>query len=88
MRLKLITPKKSIIDESVCSVTLPGADGQITVLPGHDILVTGLKNGLMYYRTESDKSKKVEFAIGDGVAEVTKDSVSVLTSTASPIPVV
>ena len=33
LRLKVITPKKVVLDEEVNSVTIPGADGELTILP-------------------------------------------------------
>ena len=35
LHLKIITPKKVVLEHEVRSVTAPGADGEFTVLPRH-----------------------------------------------------
>jgi F-type H+-transporting ATPase subunit epsilon len=46
-RFKLVTPDRSLFDEEVDSVTIPTADGEITVLPHHAELAALLVPGVM-----------------------------------------
>lgn len=43
--LKIITPEKLVLEETVDQVTMPTEAGEITVLPGHIPLVTVLSKG-------------------------------------------
>lgn len=76
MQLQIFTPSKKMLDQTVVSVTLPAEKGEITVLDGHDILITTLKAGRAYcrYTDSSGKSKKKDFEIDWGLAEITKDT--------------
>lgn len=75
MKLRLFTPEKLILERDVVSVTMPGADGQLTVLDGHDFLVTTLKKGLLYFQSldKDNKLVRADYTVESGVAEVTKD---------------
>lgn len=77
MKLKIITPAQLILDQEVDSVTLPGSEGQMTILPTHAALVATLKEGEMYYRTGEKVSDKAR--LDGGFVEVLKDQVTVMT---------
>lgn len=57
------------------SVTLPGIEGQLTILGNHVPLVTLLKEGMIMVRTETGEK---EFAIEKGVLEISDNQVTVL----------
>jgi F-type H+-transporting ATPase subunit epsilon len=82
MHLKLITPDKLILNEEVDSVTLPGELGEMTVLPGHAMLVSQLSSGKLYFKKPDKEGKEVvtTYRIGQGFMEVQKDDVVILTS--------
>jgi len=84
MNLKIITPDKLILDEEVDSVTLPGELGEMTVLPGHAMLVSQLSSGKLYFKRPDREGNEVvtTYRIGKGFMEVQKDSLVVLTSEA------
>lgn len=89
MKLKIVTPAKLILDQEVDSVTLPGSEGQMTILPMHAALAATLKEGEMYYRTGEKISPKQ--TIRGGFVEVLRDQVLVMTralqtSAANPSP--
>lgn len=77
MKLKVITPEKLIFDQEVDSVTLPGSEGQMTILPTHAALVATLKEGEMYYRTGEKVSDRAK--ISSGFVEVLRNQILVLT---------
>ena len=45
IKLKIVTPERLVLEELVEQVTLPGSEGELTVLPGHIPLITGLGSG-------------------------------------------
>jgi F-type H+-transporting ATPase subunit epsilon len=80
IELVVVTPERQLLRESVVQVTLPGADGQLGILPGHAPLITELGIGEMNYRAKSGDSGTL--AIISGFAEVLGDRVTVLAETA------
>lgn len=45
LKLKIVTPERLILEEMVDQVSLPTTLGEITVLPDHIPLITGLSSG-------------------------------------------
>jgi F-type H+-transporting ATPase subunit epsilon len=77
--LDIVTPEKKVFSDQVDNVYLPGADGELGVLPQHAGLVTALQPGELRYLHNG----KVEtMAIGSGFAEITQTHVVVLTDMA------
>jgi F-type H+-transporting ATPase subunit epsilon len=81
IELIIVTPQRQLLRESVVEVTLPGADGQLEVLPGHAPLITDLGIGELTYRAKSD-GEPGHLATLSGFAEVLGDRVTVLAETA------
>jgi F-type H+-transporting ATPase subunit epsilon len=79
LQLDIVTPEKKVFSDAVDNVNLPGADGEIGVLPMHAGLVTALKPGELRYLY---KGQVVTMAIGSGFAEITLEKVIVLTDMA------
>ena len=79
LQLDIVTPEKRVFSEQVDSVTLPGSEGELGILPSHIPLVTALKPGELTY---SRSGKTDNFAVGSGFVEVTGQRVSVLTDMA------
>lgn len=79
LHLEIVTPEKKIFSDSVDNVYLPGADGELGILPQHAGLVTALKAGELRYLKNGATST---LAIGSGFAEVDQKKVIVLTDSA------
>ena len=77
--LEIVTPEKKVFSDTVDNVYLPGADGEIGILPMHAGLVTALKPGELRYLHHG---QTVVLAIGSGFAEITQTKVVVLTDMA------
>ncbi len=79
LHLKIITPKKIILEEEVLSVTVPTFAGEITVLPHHVNLFSLLVEGIVKI-----KKKSVEdyLAIGGGYLETDGKELNILVSRA------
>ena len=58
------------------SVTLPGTEGEMTVLGEHEPLITTLRAGTIVVRTKNEPNK--EFTIVGGVLEVRPDGATVI----------
>jgi len=80
IELIIVTPERQLLRETVTEVTLPGADGQLGVLPGHAPLITELGIGELIYRKGGSPSDPI--AIISGFAEVLGERVTVLAETA------
>jgi F-type H+-transporting ATPase subunit epsilon len=81
IELIIVTPERQLLRESVVEVTLPGAEGQLGVLPGHAPLITELGIGELSYETKGS-SESVPVAVISGFAEILGDRVTVLAETA------
>lgn len=79
LQLEIVTPEKKIFSDQVDNVYLPGADGEMGILPMHAGLVTALQPGELKYL---HKGQVQSLAIGSGFAEVTQTKVIVLTDSA------
>ncbi len=66
---------RSLVNETVDEVEIPGADGYFGVLPGHTPLMALLGTGELWYRQGSEK---VYLSIAFGFAEVQPDRVTIL----------
>ena len=79
LHLDIVTPEKTIFSGDVSFVHLPGADGEMEILPQHAALLTSLVPGELHYGYEGE----IKFlAIGGGFAEGADNKVTVLTDIA------
>jgi F-type H+-transporting ATPase subunit epsilon len=79
MKLQIITPKKLTVDTEITSITLPTPDGDITVLPHHQPLLSLLTEGIIVFRKDNNEEA---LAIGGGYVETDGFSMKVLVSRA------
>ncbi len=79
LHLEIVTPEKKIFSNTVENVYLPGADGEMGILPSHAGLVTALQPGELRYLRDG---QVVTLAIGSGFAEISHDKAVVLTDMA------
>jgi F-type H+-transporting ATPase subunit epsilon len=79
IQLEIVTPEQTVYSEPVEMVTLPGVEGQMSILPQHVRLITQLVPGELIVR----KQGRDEFlAVGEGLVEVTNDRLSIVTNMA------
>jgi F-type H+-transporting ATPase subunit epsilon len=79
LRLQIVSAERSLVNETVDEVILPGAEGYFGVLPGHAPLLALLDVGELTYRQGREVHPLV---IAFGFAEVQPDRVTVLAQTA------
>ena len=78
-QLEIVTPQSQLLRETVVEVTLPGAEGQLGILPGHAPLITELAVGEITFRSGSGEQ---HLAVAWGFAEVLPDKVTILAESA------
>ncbi len=76
LSLEVVTPHRTVLIEDVESVTLPGIEGELGILPEHIPLLTTLDTGIMSYKSSSGKTQAI--AVHWGYAQVEGNSVRVL----------
>ncbi len=89
LKLEIVTPEARIFPVKdadgrlgsglVDSVVLPGSDGELGILPQHAPLVTTLQPGELRYTVAG---KTTDLAVGEGLVEITQESVRILTDMA------
>ena len=82
IRCEIISQDRVVFKGDVDIVTLPGAEGEMGILPDHSPLLTILKFGIISARTGKDV---VHFTVAGGVAEVQPDQVTVLADAAENV---
>ena len=80
IRLEVVTPEKSVVDEDVSIVVAPGSLGEFGVLAGHTPFMTTLKLGTIRY-TDTTGVERCIFVSG-GFAEALPNKVTVLAESA------
>jgi len=74
-KLTVSTPEKRLFEGEAESVTVPGEDGQFTILVGHAPLLSTLVAGKVMV---ADGSGEKIFEIGSGFIEVNEDGATIL----------
>ena len=80
MQFDLVSPERRVASLEVMSVQIPGADGDMTTMPGHAPLITTLRPGIL--RVESTGGTQ-EYVVTGGFAEI-GENLSVLAERALP----
>jgi F-type H+-transporting ATPase subunit epsilon len=75
IQLQIVSADRSLVNETVDEVEIPGADGYFGVLPGHTPLLAVLGAGELWYRKGQEKQY---LAIAFGFAEVQPERVTIL----------
>jgi F-type H+-transporting ATPase subunit epsilon len=80
LSLQIITPERVVFEEeNVESLTVPGAEGELTILPEHAALMTALKPGPVIMRRGGEE---IDLALSGGFMEVRDDKIILLADTA------
>ncbi len=82
IRCEIVSQDRTVFAGDVDIVVLPGAEGEMGILPKHAPVLTALKFGVIKIR----KSGKEElFTVAGGVAEVQPDIVTILADAAENV---
>src|SRR5213594_3263906 len=79
IQLQIVSADRSLVNEQVDEVEIPGSEGYFGVLPGHTPLLAMLHVGELWYRQGQEKHY---LSIAFGFAEVQPDRVTILAQVA------
>lgn len=79
LRLEIVTPEQKTYSDDVDSVVIPGAEGELGILPQHAPLMTLLKPGELRVMKNGEE---LRLAVGEGFVEISGEKVAVLTDMA------
>lgn len=82
MQFDLVSPERNLVSVPAREVRLPGADGDLTAMPGHAPAIVNLRPGLV--TVVAADGSETEFAVTGGFAEITNESVSLLAERGHP----
>jgi F-type H+-transporting ATPase subunit epsilon len=82
LRLEVVTPTRRVLEARASEVRIPGALGELGVLPGHTPLLTSLGTGEIKWTAGSEHGRLV---VQGGFAEVQPDAVTVLAMVAETV---
>lgn len=76
LTFELVSPERELASAEAESVTIPGAEGDLTAMPGHAPFLTTLRPGEVVVRGE--RGNETRWFVTGGFAEISRDVVSVL----------
>jgi len=79
LQLEVVTPQRRVLTEAVNSVTVPGRNGEMQILPGHAALISELQTGVLTYNQDGTN---FPLHVSGGFVEISEDHVSVLAEVA------
>jgi F-type H+-transporting ATPase subunit epsilon len=82
LHLKIVTPESLLVETLAKSVTLPLADGEVTILPEHEAYIGLAKSGEILFKNEAGKEES--FALSGGFIEFHNNVLVVMADTAEP----
>jgi len=81
MQFDLVSPERRLASVAAREVRIPGADGDLTAMPGHAALITTLRPGIL---TVVSAEGSADYAVTGGFAEITAEGVTVLAERGLP----
>jgi F-type H+-transporting ATPase subunit epsilon len=82
IRCEVVSQDRIVFQGDVDIVNLPGADGDMGILPNHSPVLTLLRYGVVSVKTKTDEQF---FTVAGGVAEVQPDQVTILADAAENV---
>lgn len=80
LNLKIITPERVVLEAPVKQVTARALDGELTILPNHEPLVTALAIDILEYKGGEGADETV--TVLGGVMEVQDNNVTIVSNVA------
>ena len=81
MQFDLVSPERSLVSTLASAVQIPGAEGDLTAMPGHAPLITTLRPGIL---TVTGADGVSHYAVTGGFAEIGAGGTTVLAERAYP----
>ena len=83
LHFELVSPSRLLFSGEVASVTLPGTEGDMGILPGHAPVLSTLRPGVI--TVTRDAGEELRIFVRGGFAEVNPSGLTVLAETAIPL---
>src|SRR5579864_3314282 len=83
VKFELVSPEKLLLSEDVAMVVVPGGEGNFGVLPGHSLLISTVRPGVIDVYEDETVSERI--FVSGGFAEVTPQRCTVLADEAMPL---
>src|SRR5471030_2456785 len=83
VQFELVSPEKLLLSEAVDMVVVPGTEGNLGVLPGHSLLISTLRPGVIDVYDGNQIGERI--FVSGGFAEVTPERCTVLADEAMPL---
>jgi F-type H+-transporting ATPase subunit epsilon len=85
VQFELVSPEKLLLSQPVAMVVVPGGEGNFGVLPGHMLLISTVRPGVIDVYAEQQTEITQRIFVSGGFAEVTAERCTVLADEAMPI---
>lgn len=82
IKFKIVTPEKTVFEDTIDQATLPVADGEVTILPNHRSYIAALKAGEICLKKDGEE---IVLATSGGFIEFHDNSLVVLADTAERV---
>ncbi len=83
LHFELVSPSRLLFSGEVASVTIPGTEGDMGILPGHAPVLSTLRPGVI--TVTRDAGEELRIFVRGGFAEVNPSGLTVLAETAIPL---
>jgi F-type H+-transporting ATPase subunit epsilon len=83
LQFELVSPEKLLVSRAVEMATIPAAEGEMGILPGHAPMIVTLRGGVISVKEGGQTTERL-FVAG-GFAEVTPERCTVLADEATPV---
>jgi F-type H+-transporting ATPase subunit epsilon len=85
VQFELVSPEKLLLSEAVAMVVVPGGEGNFGVLPGHSLLISTVRPGVIDVYSDEQTQISERIFVSGGFAEVTPERCTVLADEALPL---
>ncbi|KKP97703.1 MAG: ATP synthase epsilon chain [Candidatus Moranbacteria bacterium GW2011_GWD2_36_12] len=79
IKLKIVTPERTLFEQEVDQITLPVTDGEVTIMPDHRSYIASLKAGEVMFKMDG---KETLLVVSSGFVEFNNNTLVVLADTA------
>ncbi|SRR5579875_380040 len=85
VKFELVSPERLLLSQDVAMVVVPGGEGNFGVLPGHSLLISSVRPGIIDVYADDQNAVSQRIFVSGGFAEVTPERCTVLADEALPV---
>ena len=82
MQFDLVSPERRLASAAATEVVIPGMEGDLTAMPGHEPVITTLRPGILKVKGPEGEQ---DYVVSGGFAEVTGEACTVLAERSHPV---